>query len=207
MLFIEILINNAVNFKQFYAEARLQHNEQTQGIDEFIAQLDAAFAGNEQLFADLKRLIVHTKCPSISFEPLKMAMGISKTDACIINSNMLRSNLDKCMYVVLHEVAHQRQYTSRGEDIAHDIYLGTMNEHEAAQKLLSIENTADRWARRMMHALYTKHQMQMPHVPLHYKNASIKSIEMQINAFRSKIRQMNITSIEQANEMIYNLIK
>ena len=74
------------------------------------------------------------------------ALGISKTDKCVISTKLLDLPIEYLVYVILHEVSHQYQYTKHGKDIALDVYLDNLNIDNAAQKLLKIEQIADRLA-------------------------------------------------------------
>lgn len=196
-----------MRFKYFF-EARLQDNQTTEGIDAFIETLQNSIE-NESLLNDIKSIIAFTKCPSISFEPLRGALGISKTDKCIINSQILNSDVVYILYVILHEIAHQRQYSKYGEDIATDIFLGNISSANAATKLLKIENTADRWAKKMVVQLCKKYgiYVQENSIPQAYKQLSLQHAIQQVNIFRQYIKSNNIKTIEQANDLIHNLIK
>lgn len=196
-----------MKFKEFYTEARLQQSKDTEGIDKFITQLNDTYSGREQLFNDLRSVIISTGCPSIEFEPLRQALGISKTDKCIISSTVLGRSLTTVLYVILHEIAHQKQYSKYGEDVATEIFLGEISVEEASKKLLAIENTADRWSRKITTALLKKYNLPVPNIPLLYKNYSPAQIKMQVEYFRRLIKSHNIRTIEQANNLIYNLVR
>ena len=200
-------INIIVNFKQYYTEARLQDNQTTEGVDNFITDLQISFPQHQNIMEDIKSVILSTKCPSIALEPLKGALGISKHDKCIINTQILNMNITYALYVVFHELAHQKQYSKYGEDIAADIFLGNISADEAAKKLLSIENTADRWSQMITTRILNKHGIKVDHIPMMYKNVSFNNVKLYVENIRKLIKTNRITTIEQANNLIYSMIK
>ena len=201
-------INIMMNFKQYYTEARLQDNQTTEGVDNFIADLQITFPQYQNIMEDIKSVILSTKCPSIAFEPLRGALGISKHDKCIINTQiLLNMNITYALYVIFHELAHQKQYSKYGEDIAADIFLDNISADEAAKKLLSIENTADRWSQMITTRILNKHGIKVDHIPMMYKNVSFNNVKLYVENIRKLIKTNRITTIEQANNLIYSMIK
>jgi len=196
-----------MNFKQYYTEARLQHNQTTEGVDNFITDLQISFPQHQNIMEDIKSIIHFTKCPSIALEPLKGALGISKHDKCIIDTQILNMDITFALYVIFHELAHQKQYSKYGEDIANDIFLGNISADEAAKKLLSIENTADRWSRMIVTRILNKHGIKVGRIPMIYKTMSFNGVKHHVESIRKLIRVNRITTIEQANNLIYNMIK
>ena len=72
---------------------------------------------------ELKQFIVNSNCKSIRFENMSMkALGISKTDECVLSLKVLEIYTEYMLYIILHEVSHQYQYKKYGKNLTLDIY-------------------------------------------------------------------------------------
>ena len=188
-------------------EMRLQHNEQTKGIDAFMNQLNDAFPDKWRAFAALRRIILESKCPEIRFENIR-ALGISMGDKCIISNSVLRSSFARAIYVILHEIAHQMQYTKYGEDFAAAIFMHDITDEQMIQMLKKIELTADRYAiAKGKQVLRNANAPDKPVIHSSYKSVSDASLLHHIHNVRANAKKHNLNTIMDINEWIYNSIK
>lgn len=188
-------------------EARLQHNEQTKGLDAFMSQLNDAFPDKWRSFAALRSIILQSKCPEIRFESIR-ALGISMGDKCIISNSVLRSSFAHAVYVILHEIAHQMQYTKYGEDFAAAIFMHDIPDAQMVQMLRKIELTADRYAiAKGKQVLRNAGATDTPVARSMYKSVSDASLLSHIHNVRANVKKHNLNTIMDINEWIYNSIK
>jgi hypothetical protein len=187
-------------------EMRLRDAERTQGLEKFIQELQQSFPDKAQEIKELEHIILASKCPEIRFEFIK-ALGISKHDACIVNTSVLRSSFKYALYVILHEIAHQMQYSKYGEDFAQTIFVDDLSDQELAQILRKIELTADRYAVAKCKQILKKFDNTVPEVRGHYKGVSDAQLLSHIHNVRRAVQQRNLKNINDINEWIYNSIK
>jgi hypothetical protein len=119
-----------------------------QGLDEFMKRLNEAFPKYPEVLNDLRSYIISSGCPAIAFETLYGAQGISKTDKCIVSDQVLKSSIEKALYVILHEISHQYQYAKYGKNVMWDAYNSRIDIDQAVDLLMNIELVADRLADR-----------------------------------------------------------
>ena len=87
-----------------------------EGLGQFIKTLKDTFKDHHNVIDDLKDYIVKSGCEAIGFDTLYGASGISKTDKCVIADKILSRPIENALYVILHEVSHQYQYSKYGKD-------------------------------------------------------------------------------------------
>jgi len=198
-------------YSTYIAEARRAPEQRVEGLNDFIAQIDDAKGAkvSYDLLMDLMDIIDKSGCPKIAFEELTGALGISKTDACIVSDTVIGLALPRMLYIILHEVAHQFQYTKHGEDFAQNIYFGTNTPVESGKELLKIENTADRYAIRMTRYLLVKHDIPYSKFDLigAYSNYTPAGISHYINNLRNQIKNLKLKNITEVNALIYNMVR
>lgn len=188
-------------------EMRLRSGEETKNLDVFMQQLQQAFPGHENALDALKQVIIESKCPEIHFEKIS-ALGISLTNKCVISTRVLHSSFNHAAYVILHEIAHQMQYTKHGENFAESIFLHDLSDDQLVYKLRKIELTADRYAIAKLKKIFRETNIDVANVPTSiYKSVSDASLLHHIKRVREQVKQRNFKTIEQANEWIYNSIK
>jgi len=103
--------------KNFILNSRLfEASNNTNGLSYFIMALQEAYPGNDDMFQELSDYIVASGCPAIKFDTIYGAMGISKTDECIINKSILSGDLGKTLYTILNEIVHQYQHSNYGKE-------------------------------------------------------------------------------------------
>ena len=179
-----------------------------QGLDQFISDLASKFPNNLNVLDDLKAFIIQSGCPAIQFEQLYGAGGISKTDKCIVNSNVLKKSLEEALYVILHEISHQYQYAKYGKDVMWDAYNSTIDIEQATDLLMNIELVADRLAVLKATQLLKSNGVTdfRPITPL-YPKVSRSYFKMHLNGLRDMVTKKGVDSIEAANEIMYNKLK
>lgn len=205
------MLTEQKNIWRLYSEARRVEGEKVQGLERFIEWIDLVKESevSPELLGDVMSIIERSGCPSIRFEDLQGALGVSLTTACVVNSSTLNNPIQQLFYVIFHEIAHQYQYTKHGEEFAEAVYFGGGDPVVGARLLLKIENTADRYAYRIVKHLFEKHNLPFNKKTFYlaYKNMSPESISAYINNLRSTIRQNNLTNVHEVNDLIYNMIK
>lgn len=188
-------------------EMRLQGDEQTKGLDVFMNQLNNAFHDKWRSFAALRKIILESKCPEIRFENIR-ALGISMGDKCIISDGVLRSSFAHAVYVILHEIAHQMQYTKYGEEFAAAIFMNEMADDQMIQMLKKIELTADRYAiAKGKQVLRNANIKDLPVTRSHYKSVDDAMLLHHIKNVRENAKKHNLNTIMDINEWIYNSIR
>jgi len=187
-------------------EMRLRDAERTQGLDKFIQELQQSFPNKAQEIKELEHIILASKCPEIRFEHIK-ALGISKHDACIVNTSVLRSSFKYALYVILHEIAHQMQYSKHGEDFAQALFLDNLSDQQLAQLLRKIELTADRYAVAKCKQILKKFINDASDVRGFYAGTSDAQLLSHIHRVRNAVKQHKLDNINDINEWIYNSIK
>jgi hypothetical protein len=111
---------------------------------------------------ELIDFIVSSGCRAIEFRKMSnRAMGISKTDVCILNYDVLKLPDEYTLYIILHEVAHQYQYRKHGKNLVLDVYLESTPLEEAAKKLLLVEQIADRLAIAKLNKILKKNDIEI----------------------------------------------
>lgn len=180
------------------------------GLDEFINQLIIKHVNvPDGVFAELRAFIERSGCPKIKFEPIPRALGISKTDECIVDSSVINSPIQRVLYVILHEVAHQYQYKKHGKNLALKIYQNNIDIDEAATALLNIEQTADRLAIKKATEILNGNGIPIP-TPIsgYYLNKkSTTGMDTYIKDIRNEVKSKGYTTIEEINDYIYNKVK
>ena len=196
-------------YEAYLVEARRLPEEPVIGIKRLLDWIEMAKEGEvtPEFLNDLADIIYKSKCPKIQFEVLSGALGISTPYACSVSSIVLQSSITKMVYVILHELAHQYQYTKHGEQFAHDIYFKPNSILQATKELLKIEQIADRFAIAATKKLLTKHNIPVAKLYGFYLQLSPESLVPHIRALRKQISDLGITSIDEINEVIYNSIK
>jgi len=205
------MLTEQKNIWRLYNEARRVEGEKVQGLERFIEWIDLAKESevSPELLGDVMSIIERSGCPSIRFEKLRGALGISLTTACVVNSSTLSDTIQQLFYVIFHEIAHQYQYTKHGEEFAEAVYFGNGDPEVGARLLLKIENTADRYAYRIVKHLFKKHGLPFNERTFYllYKHQSPESVSTYINSLRSIISQNNLTNVHEVNDLIYNMVK
>jgi hypothetical protein len=189
-------------------EAVLNTNGSTQGLSEFIQEINNSFPNNIELLKDLSSFISSSGCPKIRFDTLYGAMGISKTDECIIDKDTLTRSLGDLLYVILHEIAHQYQYKKYGKDVVWDAYSSNIDIDQAGELLMNIELVADRLAYLKAKSLLKSHNIEeKTPISTFYSNMDKKYFTNYLKKLRDEVKSKNLSSIEEVNEYIYNKLK
>ena len=199
-------MRRALTYRLF--EALEVSENTTDGLSEFIQEIDAKFPNNTKLLEDLSKFIIKSKCPSIKFDTIYGAMGISKTDECIISKSALSRDLGNLLYVILHEVAHQYQYKKYGKDVMWDAYNSTIDLDTATDLLMNIELVADRLAYLKANAILKDNNIQTK-VPIRtvYSKISRDYFKSHLESLRDEVKKKGFTSADDVNEWMYNKLK
>ena len=195
--------------KRFIKSFKMFENlEEVDGLNHFMNELKSKFPDNIDLLDDLQAFIMISGCPAIGFDTLYGASGISKTDRCVINKSILQRSLENALYVILHEISHQYQYSKYGKDVMWDAYNSNIDIEQAVDLLMNIELTADRLAVLKTLNLLKLHGVEnIKPVKSTYSENSRSYFKSHLESLRSSIKEKGIDSIEGANELMYNTLK
>ena len=182
----------------------------TIGLDTFIKtiQIDKPTLC-ENIILALIDFIVSSGCRAIEFRKMSnRAMGISKTDVCILNYDVLKMPDEYTLYIILHEVAHQYQYRKHGKNLVLDVYLESTPLDEAAKKLLRVEQIADRLAIAKLNTILQENNIKLskPIVSRYLGLTDLTQIKNYLSKIRSNIGQMKLLNIEEINDYIYQKV-
>lgn len=181
-----------------------------EGLDDFLNQISTKQPElPDGVIAELKAFIERSGCPKIKFEPIPRALGISKTDECIVDSKILSSGIARILYVILHEVAHQYQYKKHGKNLALAIYNSSIDVDTAATALLNIEQTADRLAIKKATEILKGNGVPITSAisGFYLNKKSTAGMNSYIKGIRKEVESKGYTQIEEINDYIYNKIK
>ena len=180
------------------------------GLDKFLNRIQCSKNKlNSEAIRELELFIEESRCEAIRFEKMSMrALGISKTDECILNNKVLEIYPEYMLYVILHEVSHQYQYKKHGKDIALEIYASSTDLDTAAQKLLWLEKTADRLAIKKMKSILNAAKITpTAEIKPRYLNLTdTEYLKKHILEIREDALQLGLKTIEDINNHIYRKI-
>lgn len=178
------------------------------GLPEFISTLNEAYPGNDDLFKELSDYIINSGCPAIKFEAIYGAQGISKTDECIINKSVLKSNISNVLYVILHEISHQYQYSKYGKNVMWDAYNSNIDIDTAVDLLINIELVADKLAFLKTNNMIRNHNVKNTDKVTPFYNKMDKSYyKKHLERLRDEVSKKGMTSVDQINDYMYNKLK
>ena len=191
-------------------EISLKHTKyNTRGLEDFLYgihlnRLDVS----SKLLNELGEFIKKSGCKQIGFERMSnRALGISKTDKCVISTKVFDLPLHYLIYVILHEVSHQYQYTKHGENMVLDVYLNDLNIDKAARKLLRVEQVADRFAIMKLNNILKNNNISADLVKSRYLEITdLTHIKNHITKIRSEVSSLNLKKIEEINDHILKTI-
>lgn len=187
-------------------EMRLRQGRTTKGLDAFLAKLQERYPQNACALPKLREIILNSRTPEIGFDRLNVS-GISTTTKCILSSNIIGFDFRLVLYMILHEVCHQMQYTKHGEQIAYNIWTDKIPMEQAIDELLKLENAADRWAIMATKSIFRSCGWKEPQIRPTYKNAPRGMIEYLISDIRKAAKQKRFVNINQVNEYLYNTVR
>ena len=184
-------------------------NEETEGIDSFINQIDSKFNLSEELKDSLYKFISESDCKNIEFSPFKMGvMGVALHNGVLINKQTLNLNLEYLLFIILHEIAHQYQFKKYGEDKMYECYIGEISIEEASEFMKKTEEVADKYASLKIRELQRKDLINKGYVPPQmYKNVPMNQIKMMVQSYRQQMKNKDINSPQKISEFFYNMVK
>lgn len=188
------------------AEMRLRQGRTTKGLDAFLAKLQERYPQNVCALPKLREIILNSRTPEIGFDRLTVG-GISTTTKCIINSDVIGFEFRLVLYMILHEICHQMQYTKHGEQIAYNIWTDKIPMEQAIDELLKLENAADRWAIMATKSIFKSCGWKEPQIRPVYKDTPRGMIAKLIGDIRKAAQQKRFVNINQVNEYLYNTVR
>lgn len=183
--------------------------ETTSGLEDFMGTVIDKYPEVEQFKDVLEKFIVDSDCGKLTIEPMKMGLGVSLSDRCIISTQALNFNLPNFLFVLFHEIAHQYQYKKYGMEKMYEVYTGNISMEECAKWMKDIEIVADEFATRKVRQFiklgYIKGNNDV--IKAFYKNVHESHFIVLIRRVRDMIKKSRIKSPEKISELIYNWIK
>tara|TARA_B100000963_G_scaffold349061_1_gene357539 strand:- start:20584 stop:21378 length:795 start_codon:yes stop_codon:yes gene_type:complete len=189
-------------FKIFESKNRVN------GLEEFINTLKENFKEYHSVIDDLKSYILKSGCEAIGFDTLYGASGISKTDKCVIADKVLKEPIEKALYVILHEVSHQYQYSKYGKNVMWDSYNSNIDIEKAVDLLMNIELVADRLAIiKTKHLLDSNGVKNYKEVTAVYPKMSRQYFKSHLESLRKSVNDKKIEDVDGVNNMMHNKLK
>lgn len=157
---------------------------------------------------ELRNFIYNSNCGKVRFEEMSMkAMGISKTDECVLNIKVLEIYTEYMLYIILHEISHQYQYKKYGKDLVLDIYTDSLKIELAVEKLLWLESVADRLAIKKMKSIFNTLGKKPIEIKPRYLNLTDTDyLKSHIVKIREDVKKLGLETIEDINNHIHNNI-
>jgi predicted metal-dependent hydrolase len=178
-------------------------------LDKFINKIQCSSNRiTDNAIKELKSFIYNSDCEKIRFEDMSMkAMGISKTDECVLNNKVLEIYTEYMLYIILHEVSHQYQYKKYGKDLVLDIYTDSLEIEFAVEKLLWLESVADRLAIKKMKSIFNTLDKKPIEIKPRYLNLTDTDyLKNHIIKIREDVKNLGLKTIEDINNHIHNSI-
>lgn len=183
--------------------------ETTSGLDDFMSTVINKYPEVKEFKDVLEKFIVDSDCGKLTIEPMKMGLGVSLSDRCIISDRALTFNLPNFLFVLFHEIAHQYQYKKYGMEKMYEVYTGELSMRECAKWMKDVEIVADEFATRKVRQYvklgYIKGGNDI--LKAFYKNIPESHFIGLISKVRNMIKKSNIKSPEEISELFYNWIK
>ena len=142
------------------------------------------------------------------FENIR-ADGIAINGYCVIANSVLNYDADQLAFTMFHELAHFYQYKKYGDTSAESIYTNDESKvDEDVERLLKIENTADRFASSKTKFYFNKYGLDC-NIRMPYKNISKEFIRSHVLQMKKMVAKMPPAkrNIRDINEYLYNSIK
>lgn len=183
--------------------------EETEGINEFINQIDSRYKMSDELKEFITDFIKESNCKKIEFTGFKFqALGLALHDGVLINKLALNRGLDFLLFLIFHEIAHQYQFKKYGDTKMYECYIGDISVDDAAKFMKTTEEVADEYASRKFRELVKKNIINSNFVPPQmYKNVPLSQIRMMVDNYRKEMKSKDITSSEKISEYFYNMVK
>jgi hypothetical protein len=111
--------------------------------------------------------------------------------------------------MILHEISHQYQYKKYGKNLILDVYLNNTPLQDATEKLLYIEKIADRFAIMKMKQIFKNNNVisQINPVPRYLNMTDLTKMKEHVQSMREDVSKLNLKTIEDINNHLYNKIK
>jgi hypothetical protein len=185
-----------------------ESNANVEGLEQFINTLNQAFKKYPNVINDLKSYIIKSGCKAIEFDTLYGASGISKTDKCVIADKILKRPIENALYVILHEVSHQYQYSKYGKNVMWDSYNSNIDIEKAVDLLMNIELVADRLAIvKTKHLLDSNNIKDYRPVTAVYPKMSRQYFKNHLESLRKNVNDKNIQDVDGVNNMMHDELK
>ena len=199
------------NMKILISEQQLKKilNEETAGLDDFLDTLERQYPEIQNFKELIKSFIEESGCQYIEIKDIKMgAFGLALHDKVVISPIVLRLDLNRALYVVLHEIAHQYQYKKYGRDKMYELYTGKLGIDDAVEFLKHTETIADQFSMRKCRELAKMGLIDSKGLVSigSYSGMPDMAFRSLLVKLRNAVRSNKVTNPERVSEFMYNYI-
>jgi len=150
----------------------------------------------QEIESDIKK----SPTPKITIANRGNFCGMSHSDNVILQSTIFNYNIHKFIYVLFHEIAHQYQYKKYGKNLVYEMLHGEIDD-ELLDKLIKIEQVADRFGESMANKYATKFKFSKSPITSPYSNTNTeyakKSYKNLFLKLQDEIKKGEIGCVEQ----------
>jgi predicted SprT family Zn-dependent metalloprotease len=184
-------------------------NEETNGLDEFMTELVSHHNKVGEFYDIVVDFIKDSGCQNIELKPIHIgALGLALHNKVVINPVVLDMQLNRCLYVIFHEIAHQYQYKKYGKKKMYELYTGELSLEKAVTFLKHTENVADQFSIRKCRELQKLGLLDKKSLITrgNYENMGDMQLASTLVKFRNLLRNNKVTDSERVSEVMYNSI-
>jgi hypothetical protein len=165
----------------------------------------------DAIVSDLINYIEKAGVKSITFEPLRGALGMAHYDRMILSNTLITGPFCHLLYVILHETSHYYQFKKHGPDIEWGAF-NKESDDDTINEILDIEITADRLALRKFNEMKKKYNYNCSEPVLFYDKVRdnqqhYNQIKSYVAKIKREIKSKNITNNNDMVDLIYNIVK
>lgn len=195
--------------KIILSETKIQLTTETiDGFEDFKNKTLKIFPVVRQYWHVIEKSVVESSCKKILLNDLKMGIAVSLVDRVIFTDRMFNLPLDKFLFTLFHELAHQYQYKKYGREKMMELYTRSMSVAEGAEFMRSVEVVADEFAIRKLRELQNLGFISNTELPQGiYKNTPLSVFEETILFLKSKLKDKRVNSPDEISDVLHNWIK
>jgi len=189
----------------YKTKSRLSRSEKRQvRIDAINETKDEAKRLTDEIISEIESIGVPLKFAQFG----NKAFGLAHQNALYINPVIMGYGIDVILFILFHELTHYAQYKKYGNDFAHSVYTGNLD--ESVKKLTHIEAVANRLGFQKMNYFINKYNIVTRGgiVNQMMANNSEDNIRNSLQLVRQEVEKLpeGQRSIVQINDLIYNMM-
>lgn len=197
-----------INIKKYLREY-LENVTNEEEFFDFIQEFKKSYGkipNSDKILEELIKDIKKSPTSKINITNQSKYCGMSLNRGVILPTHIFMGSLYRFIFIVFHEIAHQYQYSKHGQKILYDLTVGDLSE-EKLDKLIDIEQVADRFGRSMARKYGIMFNMNQFHNTSPYDNRK-NAKEMYkhlLLMIQDKIKKGEITCVEEMENFLFNL--